>query len=133
MKNTIDIHLPDEFSTYITKNEVRMIADETLDILEISTYFVEIDFVSASVISDLNTKFRKIKKPTDVLSFPQQNPAESKINFLGSIVIAPEIVKHKKEAMDDVIKHGLLHLLGYDHETNEDFWNSVARKINCKL
>lgn len=94
---------------------------------------VEIMFVGQEEIKDLNKKYRDIDAPTDVLSFPQEQFKEVTINILGSVVICNEMVKQKNEEVDDVIKHGLLHLLGYDHEENEAEWETATKIVGCKL
>ena len=80
---------------------------------------VSLAFVGKEEIKKLNKKFRKKNKPTDVLSF---NLNEE--NCLGEIVICPEIVRENAKKYGVTIKyetmkmfvHGILHLLGYDHE-----------------
>lgn len=94
---------------------------------------IEILFVESDEIKKLNKKYRKIDKTTDVLSFPQSQMMGNPLNILGSIVICLEIVEQKEEALENVLKHGLLHLLGYDHETNSKRWENAADKINCQL
>jgi probable rRNA maturation factor len=47
---------------------------------------------------------------------------------LGEIIICPEIVKEKGETLKEVFVHGILHLLGYDHEKSE----AEARKMETK-
>jgi len=71
-------------------------------------------FVSKEEIKKLNKKFRKKDKATDVLSFELKDK-----KFLGEIVICPEVVKEKGEDIKMVFVHGILHLLGYDHEKSE--------------
>lgn len=93
---------------------------------------VEILTVSKKEIAGLNSKYRGINQPTDVLSFPQQK-IPGKVNILGSIAVCPEVVEEKNEIMSDVLKHGLLHLAGFDHETDAKKWDGAANKINCKL
>jgi probable rRNA maturation factor len=93
---------------------------------------VEILFVDKTEIAELNKKFRSIDRPTDVLSFPQQQVPGSE-NILGSIVICPAVVAEKDEIISDVLKHGLLHLVGFDHENNEEDWDESAKKIDCNL
>ncbi len=77
-------------------------------------------FISKEEIKKLNKKYRGKNKPTDVLSFSAQGgPAwggEAEKKILGEIIICPEIVKEKKEDIKKVFIHGILHLLGYDHE-----------------
>ena len=82
----------------------------------------------------LNRKFRKINKPTDVLSFPLKIKLKSK-NYLGDIAISYEIVnKRSKKSLfehelDKMWIHGYLHLIGYSHVKNEDF-KKMSKKEN---
>jgi len=82
---------------------------------------VELIFVDSKEMQELNKNFRQIDKTTDVLSFP--------LDFmdglpLGSLAINIELAKQKSKelghSLEDEISlmfiHGLLHLLGYDHE-----------------
>lgn len=94
---------------------------------------VEIMFVDREKIRELNSKHRKINRSTDVLSFPLNQFGGQKINILGTIVICGEIAADKNENLSDVVKHGLLHLLGYNHEENEKKWREAANLINCNL
>jgi len=71
-------------------------------------------FVSKAEIKKLNKKFRNKNKPTDVLSFLLRDK-----NYLGEIVICPEVVKEKNEKIMEVFVHGILHLCGYDHEKSK--------------
>jgi len=74
----------------------------------------------------LNAQWREKDKPTNVLSFPA--PEQPGVNFLGDVILAAETVA--AEARDGnlplehhvthLVIHGLLHLLGFDHETDED-------------
>ena len=83
----------------------------------------EIEFIltNNSEIKTINLDTRGIDKPTDVLSFPYEEMPHTP---LGSIVISIDFVKEKasffKHTIQDEINllfiHGLLHLLGYDHE-----------------
>ncbi|MFQ5737256.1 MAG: rRNA maturation RNase YbeY [Thermodesulfobacteriota bacterium] len=69
-------------------------------------------------IRELNARYRKIDRPTDVLSFPMDDPY-----MLGDIVIslekaasqASEFSVTLDEEMGRLVVHGVLHLLGYDH------------------
>ena len=85
-------------------------------------------FVGKDEIRKLNKKFRKKDKPTDVLSFElKELPAQEKNGYLGEVIICPEVVKENakkykvtiKEEMLKVFVHGILHLLGYDHERSK--------------
>ena len=84
-------------------------------------------FLTSNVkMKNLNNKFRKVNKPTDVLSFPL-NIKVNRNTYLGDIAISFEIVnKRSKESffdheLDKMWIHGYLHLKGYNHVKNTDF------------
>ncbi len=89
---------------------------------------ISLAFVDKEEIKNLNKKFRKKNKPTDVLSFRLDGSfGGKKQKLLGEIVICPEVVKENSEKykeqfrqeMAKVFVHGILHLLGYDHEKSK--------------
>ena len=93
-------------------------------------------------IKKLNKKFRNKNRPTDVLSFPffekkKLKYIRQKNCYLGDIAISYEIInlRSKKEnfilEFDKAWIHGFLHLLGYDHIQNKDYFkmNSIEKKI----
>jgi len=92
---------------------------------------VSIAVVDNDEMTQLNEKFRKKTGPTDVLSFPCDAPdmicCENEPVTLGDIIIAPEVAQvnaldlgHTVEhELNCLLVHGILHLLGYDHEHDE--------------
>jgi|TARA_B110000967_G_scaffold167392_1_gene175893 probable rRNA maturation factor len=95
-------------------------------------------------IKELNKKFRKKNKTTDILSFPFHekkklyNMIKNNNNiYLGDIIInLNKIVKQKKKqnffiAFDQIWIHGLTHLLGHRHKSNKDF--SAMQKLENKI
>ena len=82
----------------------------------------------------LNSKFRKVNKSTDVLSFPLKIKKKSNI-YLGDIAISYEIVnkRSKKSSfhheLDKMWIHGYLHLSGYNHIKYKDF-KKMSKKEN---
>jgi probable rRNA maturation factor len=93
---------------------------------------VEIGVISKKEIKDINRRYRGINKPTDVLSFAWQedefilsNPKKQPQNQpLGQLYLCPEIIEEhakrfevtKKEEFFRMLIHGMLHLVGYDHD-----------------
>jgi probable rRNA maturation factor len=77
-------------------------------------------------IQMLNRDWRRIDKPTNVLSFPAAKPGSAA--FLGDIVIAYETLARECAEEDKVFLHhlahltvhGFLHLIGYDHQSDSD-------------
>ena len=112
---------------------IQKVAEEALNAFEENNATISISFVSPEEIKVLNSAHRGIDKPTDVLSFPQIEIKNVKNRHLGDIVISLDIVEKKGEEITDVVRHGILHLLGFDHETNESDWDLSAKKINCNL
>ena len=90
---------------------------------------LSIMLVDDAVIQTLNASYRGKDKPTDVLSFAMGEGEFGDVNpaILGDVVISvPTAVRQakraKREVFDEVtflLAHGLLHLLGFDHETDE--------------
>jgi probable rRNA maturation factor len=95
-----------------------------------------IAFVSDKSIHKLNQQFRNIDKATDVLSFP----AEEETN-LGDIAISVETAAAQAKEngltfdaeIAQLILHGLLHLSGYDHETDSGEMNRLELRLRKKL
>ena len=85
---------------------------------------VSVLFAGDKKIIELNSRFRKINLPTNVLSFPSFIERNEEI-FLGDIIFSAETIfkeakRDKKSCNNHLIHlfvHGLLHLLGYDHQT----------------
>jgi probable rRNA maturation factor len=77
---------------------------------------VAVAFVSAGEIAALNAEHRGKQGPTDVLSFPVDGPGPaSGARELGDVVICPE----HAEDLTEAVVHGVLHLVGMDHETDD--------------
>jgi probable rRNA maturation factor len=108
--------------------------------------------VSDAEMERLNRSFRKKKGPTDVLSFPaiaRRRPARLRRNsrpakasqYLGDIAISPETAKryakrYERQLASELrvlILHGVLHLLGYDHETDHGEMDKTEQKLRKQL
>ena len=95
-----------------------------------------IAFVSDKRIRELNHQFRGVDKATDVLSFPEDDP-----DSLGDVAISVETAARRAKdnglsfdnEIAQLILHGLLHLSGYDHETDNGKMNRLELKLRRKL
>ncbi|HEV3002329.1 MAG TPA: rRNA maturation RNase YbeY [Solirubrobacteraceae bacterium] len=76
---------------------------------------VAITFVSGERIAELNERYRGKAGPTDVLSFPVDDGEAIGPRELGDVFIAPDHTADLREA----VVHGVLHLTGMDHETDD--------------
>jgi probable rRNA maturation factor len=104
-------------------------------------------FVDDREIARLNKKFRGKAKPTDVLSFPPNGDGSARHqnarrgNFLGDIAISPETARRNAERegrglnheLRVLILHGVLHLLGHDHETDDGQMERKEMRLRRKL
>jgi probable rRNA maturation factor len=108
---------------------------------------VTVCFVDDREIARLNRRFRGKPKPTDVLSFPgngdgaDEFPSEGGINFLGDIAISPEAARRNArrfgrtldEELRVLILHGVLHLTGYDHETDHGEMEALEKLLRRRM
>ena len=100
-------------------------------------------FVSDDVIRKLNRRFRGKSLATDVLSFPAgaESFEEENGSHLGDVVISVERAAAQAKAnrlsfsgeVEQLILHGLLHLCGYDHETDRGEMNRLELKLRKQL
>ena len=100
-------------------------------------------FVSDAAIKKLNRQFRGKNYATDVLSFPTQAETFESENqsHLGEVVISLERAASQakengltfRNEVEQLILHGLLHLCGYDHETDKGEMNRLELKLRKQL
>jgi probable rRNA maturation factor len=111
------------------------LARETLVAEGIDDGELSISFVEDGEIEDLHLRYMGEPGPTDVLSFPQDEPDEDGIRMLGDVVIAPAVAARNNPEdpaaeLRLLLVHGILHLLGYDHEEDAeraDMWGRQER------
>ncbi len=113
----------------ITKKFVKGITEEILKKLDLDGVEVSITLTDNESIRELNKNWRGKDKATDVLSFPiNEKPLGYKYKVLGDVVISIPYTKKQAEKIgfsykEEVLRlliHGILHLLGYDHEKSEE-------------
>lgn len=111
---------------------------------------VTICFVSDPAMARMNRKFREKHGPTDVLSFParqsrSRQPGKRREtganHYVGDIVISPETARRyarrRAHALSSelrvLILHGMIHLAGYDHETDDGEMMHLERRLRRRL
>ncbi len=115
-------------SREISKKLIKVYVEKILKELELKNVEVSITLTDDETIREINKQWRGKDKPTDVLSFPQEETIGYKYKVLGDVIIslpyakkqAKEIGFTLKEEVLRLLIHGILHLLGYDHERSEE-------------
>lgn len=113
------------------------LARETLRGEGVETSELSVSFVVDEEIEELHVRFMDEPGPTDVLSFPldEEDQDEDGVRVLGDVVIAPAVAARNNPGDPDaelrlLLVHGILHLLGYDHEEDAEraeMWARQAR------
>jgi len=103
---------------------------------------VTVALLSDTRVRELNRRFRKKDRPTDVLSFPSSGVelGAAGQRYLGDVVIAAGVARRQAKEAGHSIQtelrvlalHGLLHLLGYDHERDAGRMARVERRLRRK-
>jgi len=92
--------------------------------------------VNRAESAELNQRYRSKKGPTNVLSFPADLPPEVGLHLLGDLVICAPLVAEEARAQGKDVQahwahlviHGVLHLLGYDHQTEPETRDMESRE-----
>jgi len=119
----------------LPRREIASFVRKVLRHLDHDVEEASIAFVDDASMTSLNRKFRHKNKTTDVLTFPGDAP------FLGDIVISLD--QARRQARDEkhslatevryLLLHGVLHAMGYDHETDNGEMNALELKIRAKV
>ena len=129
---------PDIYLRNQTKN-----LNKKIQIFKKKNIFCTILLSDSREIRKLNKKFRNRNKSTDILSFPFYKKKEFQFRFkknkeiyLGDIILNFDKMKNKKDhknfklEFDKLWIHGFVHLFGYDHKKNKDFY--IMQKVEKK-
>lgn len=133
----------------INADRIASLADSTLGAVGREGTTLSVVLVRDRTMRDLNRRYRNQDQPTDVLSFPAGDRLDSanqdcvidEAMFLGDIVVSVDTAREQaKEAghsfgreLDELVMHGVLHLCGYDHESDSGEMNRLELKLRKKL
>ncbi len=113
------------------------LCSKILNELEHSGCALSITFVGARKIRQLNRQYRRMDSATDVLSFGYAGELEDGLPLLGDIVLCPEMAARNafrwnttpERELGRLLIHGILHLLGFDHETDSGEMKQLQKRL----
>jgi probable rRNA maturation factor len=124
----------------IARKKLRQAAKAILNALDCPDAELSILIVDDQQIAKLNQQFLNRKGPTNVIAFPMQEGQFTEItpNLLGDVVISVETARHEahnaglrmQERLNELLIHGILHLLGYDHGKKKSEARVMQNKTN---
>ena len=136
-------------SLFISQNEDYQIEDKLIDKLKnaftiicdeekLSECSINLKILNDHEMKDLNNKFRNKDSSTNVLSFTNEDISKEVTGNIGDIAINYEYVQRESKEynksfdshMIHMLIHGIYHILGYDHEHNEEAYNMELKEIN---
>jgi len=104
---------------------------------------VTIQFISDAAMARLNQNFRHKRGPTDVLSFPANGGGrpQQTAPYVGDIAISPQTARRNARRFSRtlpaeiriLILHGMLHLAGFDHETDRGEMDRMEKRLRRRL
>ena len=115
-------------TTSVPAAEVERLASLAAASADVEDGHLAVEFVDGERMRVLNREHRGKDEPTDVLSFPIDEDSDEPVygeRELGDVIISPEHTTDLREA----VVHGVLHLTGMDHETDEGEMLALQREI----
>jgi probable rRNA maturation factor len=102
---------------------------------------LSVSFVTAEEMAELHERYMGEPGPTDVLSFAMdEEEGEDGKRVLGDVIIAPEVAAKNSENLGAELRlllvHGILHLLGHDHEDEQEkasMWERQALYVETRV
>jgi probable rRNA maturation factor len=113
------------------------LCEALLQALKVPDGSLSVVFVGTQTMRSLNARYRQKDYATDVLSFSYGEELVDHVRLLGEIVVAPEIAVRQARLcrarpeweLRKLLAHGVLHLLGYDHEADQGQMQYLQNKL----
>lgn len=120
------------------EDEIRQWLLATLEQQDIK---LTVRLVDEAEMSDLNDRYRHRQGPTNVLSFPFEDPPGVSSGILGDIVICAPVVRREAKEQNKTVQsqwahmviHGAMHLQGYDHENKKEALDMEMRETDIMI
>jgi probable rRNA maturation factor len=121
----------------VLRKPIALLCANALQALGENHCALSVAFVDNRTIRDMNRRYRGRDYPTDVLSFGYGNDSDDGTPYLGDIVISLEIAfenafrwhTSREAELRKILLHGILHLLGFDHETDSGEMNRLQNRL----
>jgi len=111
---------------------LRTLAEEVLRGEGRTNEELSLSFVAEVEMAELHERFMGEPGPTDVLSFPMGKGGEAEDGLLGDVVVCPAVALRNGPDLNGelrlLVAHGVLHLLGFDHEEDDERAEMWARQ-----
>ena len=148
MNHVVDLQIACDADEVPSIDQLQQWVDATLN--EVSSenkqFELTIRLVDSNESQHLNNQYRGVDKPTNVLSFPFEVPEGIELNLLGDLVICIDVMKNEAKSQNKalfdhwahLVIHGCLHLVGFDHISDEDAVEmesleiTILAKLNIK-
>ena len=94
---------------------------------------LSVSFVDEAEMAELHLRYMNEEGPTDVLSFPLDEVDDRGVRLIGDVIVAPSVAAKNNPAdptgeLRLLLVHGILHVLGYDHQEDADRAEMWARQ-----
>jgi rRNA maturation RNase YbeY len=137
----LSILISDRQTMPVAREGLVSLARDTLAGEGVTGAELSVSLVDDAEMSELHRRYADEDGPTDVLSFPQDPEDGTGTRMLGDVVIAPAVAaRNNPEAPAAEVRlllvHGILHLLGYDHEAEGDraqMWERQERYSGMRV
>lgn len=137
-----EILISNRQSIAVDEDELTALALRTLEGEGVSERVeLSVSFVDETEMADLHVRFMNEEGPTDVLSFPLDEIDDRGVRLLGDVILAPSVAaaNNPDDAHGEIrllLVHGILHVLGYDHEEDDEraeMWSRQERYSGVRV
>ena len=136
----LDLVIENQLINYLgyLPSEPQLIAWTEATLAHCAQAALAIVFLNITDMQEYNAHYRQQNKPTNVLAFPADEiTIHDEPQLLGDILVCPDIINNEAESQQihpeahwkHIIVHGILHLLGYDHQAEHDAQTMEAEEI----